>query len=804
MDAHALSKGTRVAEFEILGVRGLGGFGIVYLALDHSLQRQVAIKEYLPGQLAHRDGTRNIVPHSAQQRETFDVGLRGFIQEARLLAQFNHPALVKVFRFWEANGTAYMATAFYEGVTLKSAYADTRPGQEEITQLIAPLLDAVEVMHRANCFHRDIAPDNVIVQPGGEPVLLDFGAARRIIGEMTQALTVVLKSGYAPIEQYADDNAQAQGPWTDVYALGAMIHWMIRGKSPPAAVMRVVRDTYVPLARDAPPGFDQQFLAGVDRALAMKAEDRPQSIAELRTVLGIPAPKPASASRSFTAPPEPDGEATVLAPHPRDGQRARERRRRVALFSAIVAAACVLTVLIVLNVLGPIAPEPKVVATESKASPASVPVAPLLVPAPAPVPAPEAGPAAAPTPPAVNSLPLVAPSEAAKSAPAPPPTAKAAVVARPATGAVQAPASAAKSAITQPTITDPKEQYELARNLQRGIGVEKNPSEAIVWLRRSADQDYTRAQLALGKAYENGDGVTKDAADAFGWYRRAAVRGNVEAQVKVAQYYKDGIGVAKDVAEALVWYGRAADKGNAEAKDWIVRLQSEPKAAATKDSSAKATPSSAQVAKAPTSIAPPPTSPAQQYELGLDYWHGRNGVAVDRAEGMKWLRAAADQGSGPAQNALGLRYKDGLGVATDYAEARKWFEKGATNGNGDALNNLGHMYLLGQGMKANDVLAADYFRKSANTGNAWGMRNLAWSLENGRGVFRDLPAAVELYRKSASAGNTDAMFQLGRLYERGEGVKKDDSEALRWFRLAATGGHKAAGQRVAQLEVAKK
>ena len=84
------------------------------------------------------------------------------------------------------------------------------------------------------------------------------------------------------------------------------------------------------------------------------------------------------------------------------------------------------------------------------------------------------------------------------------------------------------------------------------------------------------------------------------------------------------------------------------------------------------------------------------------------------------------------------------------------------------------------------------------------MRNLAWSLENGRGVFRDLPAAVELYRKSASAGNTDAMFQLGRLYERGEGVKKDDSEALRWFRLAATGGHKAAGQRVAQLEVAKK
>jgi serine/threonine protein kinase len=155
---------------------GLGGFGIVYLAYDHSLHRLVAIKEYLPGSLAHRDGTRNIVPHSDQQRETFEAGLKSFIQEARLLAQFDHPALVKVYRFWEANGTAYMATAYYEGATLKRAYSDTRPERDEVVHIIAPLLDAVEVMHRAKCYHRDIAPDNVILQPSGQAVLLDFPA----------------------------------------------------------------------------------------------------------------------------------------------------------------------------------------------------------------------------------------------------------------------------------------------------------------------------------------------------------------------------------------------------------------------------------------------------------------------------------------------------------------------------------------------------------------------------------------------------------------------------------------------------
>src|SRR5262249_44595626 len=157
----------------------------------------VAIKEYLPSAYAIRRGDYTIAVRSQQFKATFDAGLRSFIQEARLLAQFEHPALVKVLRFWEANGTAYMAMPLYQGLTLRDTLK-THPGfstEAVLKSLVSPLFDAVTLLHEQQCFHRDISPDNIIIQPNGAPVLLDFGAARRIIGDMTQALTVVLKPG---------------------------------------------------------------------------------------------------------------------------------------------------------------------------------------------------------------------------------------------------------------------------------------------------------------------------------------------------------------------------------------------------------------------------------------------------------------------------------------------------------------------------------------------------------------------------------------------------------------------------------
>ncbi len=288
-----LPVGTRLGEFEITKLIGEGGFGIVYLAHDHSLERRVALKEYMPSSLATRAGGSQVIVKSERHRETFEAGLKSFINEARLLASFDHPSLVKVYRFWEANGTAYMVMPFLEGTTLKDVLREMRrsgtlPDEGWLNSVLGPLSEALLVIHAEHCYHRDIAPDNVMLLPEKNRwLLLDFGAARRVISEHTQALTVILKPGYAPVEQYAEIPGMKQGPWTDVYALAAVVYFAIMGKTPPPSVGRLLNDTYVPLSQAAAGRYSDQFLAAVDRALAVRPEQRTQSIGELRQDLGL-------------------------------------------------------------------------------------------------------------------------------------------------------------------------------------------------------------------------------------------------------------------------------------------------------------------------------------------------------------------------------------------------------------------------------------------------------------------------------------------------------------------------------------
>ncbi len=286
---NALPVGTHLSEFEIVDLVGEGGFGIVYLAEDHSLQRRVAIKEYMPSSLASRGEDSSVVVRSERQVDTFEVGRRSFVNEARLLAQFNHPALVKVYRFWEANGTAYMAMPFYAGKTLRDVLKETtqRPDESWIRKILLPVMDALELIHKDDCFHRDVAPDNIMLLADDRPILLDFGAARRVISDMTQALTVILKPGFAPFEQYAEMPGVRQGAWTDIYALAAVVHYMITGQAPPPSVNRIMKDPYEPLASVAAGRYSARLLQGLDQCLAVKGEDRPQSMAEMRELLGF-------------------------------------------------------------------------------------------------------------------------------------------------------------------------------------------------------------------------------------------------------------------------------------------------------------------------------------------------------------------------------------------------------------------------------------------------------------------------------------------------------------------------------------
>jgi len=190
----ALPRGTRFAEYELLSVLGEGRSGIVYLATDHGLERQIAIKEYLPAALASRGKGTEIVLRSHGHAATFALGLESFVNQARLLARFDHPALMRVYRFWEANGTAYMAMPYYEGVTVELARgAMTHPPDEAwLRDLLLPLLDALDVLHGAACHHGNISPQNILLQAHGRPVLLDSGAARHLVADRTDAATVIL------------------------------------------------------------------------------------------------------------------------------------------------------------------------------------------------------------------------------------------------------------------------------------------------------------------------------------------------------------------------------------------------------------------------------------------------------------------------------------------------------------------------------------------------------------------------------------------------------------------------------------
>ena len=301
---NALPKGTMLGEFELLAVAGEGGFAIVYRAWDHSLKRQVALKEYLPATLAMRHSGLQVLVKPGRQGEAFWKGLESFVMEAQLLARFDHPALVKVFRFWEANGTAYMVMPFYEGRTLRDELAARAEPPDEATLLgwLGPVADALAVIHAEHWYHRDVAPDNVLLLANsGRPLLLDFGAARQVIGDMTQALTVILKPGYAPIEQYTDIPGVHQGPWTDVYALAAVAHFAICGKTPPPSVGRMLTDSFQPLARLAAGRYSPRLLQALDSALSVRPDGRPQSIAEFKQAIGLDSLPPMQAMHPASA-----------------------------------------------------------------------------------------------------------------------------------------------------------------------------------------------------------------------------------------------------------------------------------------------------------------------------------------------------------------------------------------------------------------------------------------------------------------------------------------------------------------------
>lgn len=283
-----LAPGTILQERYIIGkVLGRGGFGITYLALDTEEGCRVTVKEYFPDTLVYRQQgeTRVSTYTDYEQAESFRVGLEKFYAEAQTMARFNgHPNVVNVKRFFYDNETAYYVMEYLEGINLKKYVAShgEKLSFEQVMKLLFPVMDALITVHEQNILHRDISPDNIFILKDGTVKLLDFGSARQVLSEQSKSLSVILKVGYTPIEQYQSHGKQ--GAWTDVYALAATMYYCLTGIVPVASMDRVEEDSLKKISQLCPEldaGADEVFA----KALALRSANRFQSVGEFRDAL---------------------------------------------------------------------------------------------------------------------------------------------------------------------------------------------------------------------------------------------------------------------------------------------------------------------------------------------------------------------------------------------------------------------------------------------------------------------------------------------------------------------------------------
>lgn len=348
-DYSALPVGAAIGRFVVTSILGQGGFGITYRARDEQLGRDVAIKEYLPVSLAVRQDGVTVLPRSTMVADDFTWGRDRFVAEGRTLASLHDaPAIVRVFDFLELNGTAYIVMELVRGETLEGRIK--RQGKlaaDEVMAILWPMLDGLEQVHKAGFLHRDIKPANILLREDGRPTLIDFGASRAAMVGRTTAMTAVFTPGYAAAEQMT---SAKQGPWTDIYGLSATLYHAITGAPPPPAFDRMLDDDYAPLSKLSPVGLPANVLVGIDAGLAVRATERPQTIAGWRTLFSMTgatasdvtqrvAADPAATVMVPRAAPSPDAAAPPRTPAPTPADIAAPRRGgRTPLYAGVAVA----------------------------------------------------------------------------------------------------------------------------------------------------------------------------------------------------------------------------------------------------------------------------------------------------------------------------------------------------------------------------------------------------------------------------------------------------------------------------------
>lgn len=623
---NALPPGYEFEGYRIERVLGAGGFGITYLATEVAIDRQVAIKEYLPISIAGRhQGDHTVVPVTAADTDDFKWGLDRFRKEAATLVAFRHRNIVSVLRFFEALGTSYLVMEYELGESLEAVLRREQTIDEaRLTAVVMPLLDGLEQIHDKGFLHRDIKPDNIYIRQDGSPVLLDFGAAREALTAKGVGLTAIVTEGFAPVEQYERDSEQ--GPYTDIYAMAASMYRCMTGERPPDAPRRTTAlakgqpDPMVPIDEMVGAGvYAPEFVAAVEYGLRIFERDRPQTITAWREAFaGGEIPALSRHAAHFPPPSGEDDNRTIVAgaPVPARRRQTRPTGRRYAYAAGLAA-------LLIAGGVG------AYVALSGESPPGRTTIA-----------GPSTDPRDPSAPKGQAAMEKAVSDARADFAKAVTPEAKTAAfekvilaeteLARFLFQRHQAEAKAAtttatalyqkgegdaaiKAALEGAKFGDPNAmnllgvayeegkgieqdmglstywfrraaelgdefaQANLAIHYYRGLGVDKDSNLAYRWAARAAVRNHVDAQYLLGILYERGEGTEKNHAKALNWYENAAKQGDRAAMFAVGRFYQNGLGGDRDLVKAAAFYKQAADKGHPDARKALEALQEDMK-----------------------------------------------------------------------------------------------------------------------------------------------------------------------------------------------------------------------------------
>jgi len=790
-----LSPGTILhGQYQIARMLGHGGFGITYLAWDNLLEIKLAIKEYMPRDFATRNTTNSeISTFAGDAKESFAYGLERFLDEARTLAKFQqHSGIVSVLNVFYGNGTGYMVMEYVDGLTLKEYLLDKgKLSWEQTLHLFMPVMDALRAVHKAGMLHRDISPDNIYLCQDNRIKLLDFGSARFALGGHSRSLSVVVKPGYAPEEQYRTKGKQ--GSWTDVYSVAASMYRCVTGLVPPEALDRLDVDELI-----KPSLLGVKISAVAEKALmsalAIKAENRTQTIEALQKHLTSSANlinESIVIKSQSTTKESIDKEPLTIIPdddqfnrsHNFGGQYKTRIKKTERSGSTNWWILFILLLVYIWFVNS---------ASESTSS---------------------------------KNIPTITSSNQQQSVESPNQSIK---------EQVELAKKYYKSKDYSQALTwfqkaatqgdsyaqfrlggmyhygegveqnlkncafwyqkaadhgDSNAQNNLGYMFLNGIGVEQSYMKALALYQKSADQGNAYAQNNLGEAYVSGKGIIQDSSKAVEWFSKAAAQDLSGGQLNLGWYYMNGFGNLSeseiDYTKSIYWNQKAADNGNSEGfnnlgwlyqngfgvgKDLIksAELYQSAISLGIKNGVDKERIDEAKsrLSKVNSLIKANAAQEQQdetidaeaQIKLANEFYSKKN-----YKEAIVWYRKAADQGNIAGQYNLGILYEKGLGVKTDLDQAISWYQIAANQNDKDAVTHLtnAQIKLAGQLYQAKNYKeAVSLYRTLAEQGNSVGQYNLGILYEKGLGVSTDVEQAKVWFQKAAYQGDADAVKKI--------------------------------------------